>query len=69
MEKRDDHDNKGLCWCCGPRGGVSHLGIFLLILGAYLFAQAFGWISGSFPFWGAVAVLAGLYLLLGKRRK
>jgi len=69
MEKRDDHDKRNLCWCCGTRGGVSTLGIFLLILGAYLFAQEFGWISGSFPFWATVSVLAGLYLILGKRRR
>jgi len=68
MAEKNNYRKDHLCWCCGPRGGASPLGIFLLILGAYLFAQAFGWISGSFPFWATISVLAGLYLVLGRKK-
>lgn len=47
----------------------SLVGLFLVILGIYLFARQMGIISADFPFWAVISVAFGIFIVAGELSK
>ncbi len=42
------------------------IGLFLVILGLYLFGKEMGWITTTFPFWPVILVAFGAFVAAGE---
>lgn len=45
------------------------VGLFLVILGLFMFAREMGWITSSFPFWPVILVAFGAFIAAGELSK
>jgi len=65
MAKADKHSS--LCPC--PDCGSSYFGWIVLLLGLYFLAEHYGYIQIGLPFWPTLLVVAGLWIVLGNKKR
>lgn len=45
------------------------LGLFLVVVGLFMFARQLGWVSEDFPFWPVILIAFGIFITAGELSK